>query len=140
VLTAAGGLALLTLWVRGGGVSQQQDGLSRFPLAVVLGHGALAAALLAVWVVSLATDAPSLRWVALVGLLVVALLGFTLFARWLPQVRHREPVVWARGGAGGGTGVATRSAESTFPVPVVVVHGVLGAATLVLVLLAALAS
>ena len=55
--------------------------------------------------------------------MVVALLGFTMAARWLQDRRAPVPA---------------RPPEQHFPVPVVVLHGLLAATTLVLVLLAAL--
>jgi hypothetical protein len=121
-------------------VRQQQDGRSRIPVGVLAGHAVLAAALLVVWVAYLATDDDALRWVALAGLVVVAGLDFTMFARWLPQVRQSASGPQAARRASGGTRLADRSAEATFPVPVVVAHGLLGAVTLVLVLLTALSS
>jgi hypothetical protein len=60
---------------------------------------------------------------------MVALLGFTMAARWLQD--RRAPV--ATGGP-----AAPRPPEQHFPVPVVVLHGLLAATALVLVLLAAL--
>jgi hypothetical protein len=57
--------------------------------------------------------------VAFVLLLPVALLGFTMLARWIPARR-------------------ASTAESRFPVPVVAAHGLFAAATLVLTLLVAL--
>lgn len=57
----------------------------------------------------------------------MALLGFTMLARWLPVYRTAP--------AGDET---TTPAERHLPLPVVAAHGLLGAATLVLVLLAAL--
>jgi hypothetical protein len=68
---------------------------------------------------------------ALVILVVVALLGFTMLARWLAGRRTAAAGVTA-------SGDTTLPAEQRFPIPVVVVHGLLGAATLVLVLVAAL--
>ena len=54
-----------------------------------------------------------------VALLPVAVLGFTMLARWLGSRRRATP-------------------ESRFPVPVVIGHGLFAATTLVLVLLTAL--
>jgi hypothetical protein len=65
------------------------------------------------------SDKSMLAWVAFVLLLPVAVLGFTMLAWWIPARR-------------------TGTAESRFPVPVVVGHGLFAATTLVLVLLAAL--
>jgi hypothetical protein len=96
--------------------------------------------------VYLVLDADALTWVAFALLVVVALLGFTLFSRWLPT-RRAVPAVSA--GAGAGTsraGVDSRSAgtagsepaERHLPVPVVAAHGLFAVATVVLVLLTAL--
>jgi hypothetical protein len=74
------------------------------------------------WIIYVATDSDALAWIAFVLLLVVALIGFTMLATWLAQRR----------------GAAKADApEQRFPVPVVGLHGVLAAATLVLVLLTA---
>jgi hypothetical protein len=102
----------------------------RIRAARILSHFGLAAAGLVLWIVYVATDSGALAWVAFVLLAVVALLGFSMLAVWLRQ-RSREPAV-----AGAGTSQAA-PAERHFPVPVVGVHGVLAAVTLVLVLLVA---
>jgi hypothetical protein len=74
---------------------------------------------LVLWIVYLVVHKTALAWVAFVLLLPVALLGFTMLARWIPARR-------------------TGTAESRFPVGVVVGHGLFAAATLVLALLTAL--
>jgi hypothetical protein len=131
--TAVGGFVLLGTWISKGGVRQAQTGQSRFPPAVIFGHFLLAASGLVLWIVFLASDESSgLAWTAFVILVLVALLGFTMFARWLPG---RRTATGVRATAGGDS---TLPAEQRFPVPVVVVHGLLGAATLVLVLVATL--
>jgi len=83
------------------------------------------------WIIYLVGDARTVAWIAFIVLLPVALLGFTMFARWLQE--RRAPV--AAGGA-----VSARPPEQHFPVPVVILHGLLAATTLVLVLLATLGS
>ena len=129
VVTALGGFVLLGTWISRGGMRQREAGASRFPPGLIFGHFLLAAAGLLLWIVYLATDAAALRWVALAILVVVALLGFTMAARWLQD--RRAPV--AAGGAS-----PARPPEQHFPVAVVVLHGLLAATTLVLVLLVAL--
>ena len=124
VLTAGGGFVLLATWLARGGMQQREGGRIRPPL--ILGHFLLAAVGLVLWIVYVAADSDSLAWPTFVVIAVVAVLGFTMFSRWLPQVRHR------------GTSTSTATAESQFPVPVVVVHGLLAATTVVLVLLAAI--
>ena len=134
VVTALGGFVLLFRWIAGGGLRGQQTGQTReagetrFPAPVVFGHFLLAAAGLVVWIVYLAADKDGLAWTSFGILVAVALLGFTLFARWLPV--HRAPAPAAQD--------AAAPPERHLPVPVVVAHGPLGATTLVLVLLAAL--
>ncbi|MEV7794814.1 hypothetical protein [Streptomyces sp. NPDC087512] len=137
VVTALGGFALLGTWIRHGGVSGQQTGTSRLPAPVVFGHFALAAIGLVVWIVYVVADRSALAWTAFGLLLPVALLGFVMLARWIPV--HRDRATPAAAGAAAGPGTAgTVPAERHFPVPVVVAHGLLAVATLVLVLLTAL--
>jgi hypothetical protein len=140
VVTALGGFVLLARWISRGGLRQQQTRRTRFPTALVFGHFLLAAAGLVVWIVYLVADRTVLAWVSFGVLVAVALLGFALFARWIPAVR--APVTDPSGDGTAGIHLANRAgtapAERHLPVPVVVAHGLLGAATLVLVLLAAL--
>jgi hypothetical protein len=137
VVTALGGFVLLARWIAGGGLRQQQARTTRFPAPLVFGHFLLAAAGLIVWIVYLAVDKDGLAWTAFVVLVVVALLGFTLFARWLPVYRAASPAAGAPA-AGAPAAGESAPAERQLPVPVVVAHGLVAAATLVLVLLAAL--
>jgi hypothetical protein len=130
VVTALGGFILLGTWISRGGARGGGDAAaSRFPPGLIFGHFLLAATGLVLWIVYLAADSSALAWVSFAILLVVALLGFTMAARWLQD--RRAPVA-ADGPAAG------RPPEQHFPVPVVVLHGLLAATTLVLVLLAAL--
>lgn len=138
VLTALGGFVLLGRWVARGGLRQQRGGATRFPAGLVFSHFVLAAAGLVVWIVYLVVDYDPLTWVALGLLVVIALLGFAMFSRWLPV--YRGQTLTPAGGPGT-TRPATGSAEPAerhLPVPVVVGHGVLAVATLILVLLTAL--
>lgn len=72
-------------------------------------------------------DSTALAWIAFALLLVVALPGFTMFAIWLRRRR----------GAVSEIVTPDTPAEQQFPVAVVGLHGLLAAATLVLVLLTA---
>jgi hypothetical protein len=130
IVTALGGFVLLGTWLGRGGMRQREAGASRFPPGLIFGHFLLAAAGLVLWIVYLATDTEALSWVAFAMLLVVALLGFTMAARWL---QGRRVAVAATAGTD-----AAVPAEQHFPVAVVVLHGLLAATTLVLVLLTAL--
>jgi len=143
ILTAGGGFVLLATWVAKGGARPQPAGSgSNFPPALIFGHFLLAAAGLVVWIIYVAEDKRALAWTAFVLLAIVALMGFTMFARWIPTYRqHHVP---APVGAGQGAPATTSTAgvdgpaERHFPVAIVVGHGLLAATTLVLVLLTAL--
>ncbi len=105
VITALGGAVLLGTWLSRGGLRESSAGASRFPPALILGHFLLAAVGLVLWIVYLATDAEGLTWVAFVILLVVALLGFTMLARWL---QGRRAAAAATGGTSAGSPPASR--------------------------------
>ena len=124
VITAGGGFVLLAIWLQRGGMRQARESGARIRPPLILGHFALAATGLVLWIIYLANDADALAWIAFVLLLVVAALGFTMLAIWLQQRR-------------GETGVASRPAEHSFPVPIVGLHGLLAATTIVLVFLTA---
>jgi hypothetical protein len=124
LITAGGGFVLLSIWFSRGGMRQMGGKRIRPPL--ILTHFGLAATGLVIWIIYLANDSDTLAWIAFVLLLVVALLGFTMFAIWLSQ---RQP---------GGPGGSEKPAEQNFPVPIVGLHGVLAATTLVLVFLTAI--
>ncbi|HEX6676291.1 MAG TPA: hypothetical protein VF486_14850 [Actinomycetes bacterium] len=137
IITALGGFVLLATWLSRGGLRERAAGASRFPPALILGHFLLAAGGLILWIVYLATDTTGVAWAAFAVLLVVALLGFTMLARWLQGRRTAVGAVAAP--TTGGAGVAG-APEQHFPVVVVVLHGLLAATTLVLVLLTASSS
>jgi hypothetical protein len=125
VITAGGGFVLLSIWLARGGMRQARESGARIRPPLILGHFLLAATGLVLWIIYVANDADALAWIAFVLLLVVAALGFTMFAIWLQQRR-------------GETGTASRPAEQNFPVPIVALHGLLAATTLVLVFLTAI--
>src|SRR5581483_605327 len=87
IITATAGFALLATWVRRGGA--RPGGASKFRPAMIFGHFALAAIGLIVWISYLIASTKALAWIAFVLLVPVALLGFTMFARWLPGYRTR---------------------------------------------------
>ncbi|HEY8471328.1 MAG TPA: hypothetical protein VIL37_01680 [Natronosporangium sp.] len=117
LLTATGGFIMLGIWINKGG--HKAGSGSRLAPGLVFGHFGLAAIGLVLWIIYLVANESVLAWIAFVLLLVVALIGFTMFARWLP----------VRSGS---------NAESRFPLAVVGLHGLLAATTLVLVLLTVL--
>lgn len=134
LITAAGGFAMLGIWISRGGHKPPRT--SKFPPGLIFGHFALAAIGLVLWIVYVIADSDPLAWVAFVVLLPVALLGFTMLARWIPTYRS-STVMAAADTAGSAPGVP---AEKHFPVAIVAGHGLFAAATLVLVLITALQS
>jgi hypothetical protein len=134
LITATAGLYLLTIWLIEYDSELQAVAATRLPVPVISTHGLLAVTGLAVWGVYLLTDASRLAWTALLILGVVAVLGFTMAARWITVYRaHAASTV--RRSRGSGPAVPP---ERHFPLPVVIGHGILAATTIVLVLLTTL--
>jgi hypothetical protein len=127
VLTAGAGFVLLVIWLARGGM-RQPDTTNRIGPAQIMSHFLLAATGLVLWIIYIATDSDALAWISVVLLVVVAVIGFTMFAIWLRRRR--------------GTAVETITpdtpAEQHFPVSVVALHGLLAVTTLVLVFLTAI--
>ena len=134
VLTAGGGFVMLGLWLRNGGLNQQTQPGQRIRPPLIFSHFGLAATGLVIWIVYIAADTDALAWVALATLVPVALLGFGMLAIWI-QRRQGAGALATAGGTLDTTG--TEPAEQRFPVPIVVLHGLLAVTTLVLVLLTA---
>jgi hypothetical protein len=97
---------------------------------LILSHFALAATGLVLWIIYVATDSDVLAWIAFAILVVVALIGFTMFAIWY---QRRQGVSAAGQEAPVGT-----PAEQRFPVAIVGLHGLLAVITVVLVFIAAI--
>jgi hypothetical protein len=123
VLSGIAGVYLLVVWLANGGLKQQATKVTRFPAVIVLAHPLLATAGLISWIMYLTTTRVAYAWSAFVALVVVTLLGFVMLTRWLV----------GRGGR------HARGAEQAFPAVAVAVHGTVGVATFILVLLTALA-
>jgi len=129
VATAGGGFVLLAIWLSRGGIRQQREAGNRIRTPQIMSHFVLAAGGLVVWIIYVISNKKTLAWIALAALVVVALLGFTMLAIWLRRRRGRV--------ASAETTTPSTPAEQHFPVPVIVLHGLLAVVTLVLVLLTA---
>ena len=153
--TASGGLYLLAVWLIEYDRGYQSAAATRLPIPVISGHAILALAGVIVWGAYLLLDADGLAWIAAAILAVVTTLGLVMASRWLKvyhssarpyrqadQSRLAQVTVPAGGlppgdpAAAGGQPLVPP--ERSFPVPVVVLHGLFAAVTIVLVVLTAL--
>ena len=133
-VTAFVGLYLVAVWLIENDVSQQGSVRSRLPGPVILGHVLLALSGLVTWVVHLLFGSASWGWAAMGILGGIAVLGLTMFTRWIPV--HAAYVA-----AESSRSVSAEfdfPAERAFPLTVVILHGVLAVTTVTLVLLAML--
>ena len=100
--------------------------VSDLPVLVSFMHPALAITGLAVFGAYLATYEEPFAWIALAILLLVAVLGELLFHKWLKGRRTTD------------SPVRRYTAEQTIPIEIVLLHGLLAGATILLVFLVAL--
>jgi hypothetical protein len=161
--TILAGLYMLAVWLIENDVTSRGVRRSRLPVPVVFGHLLLALTGLVLWVIYLVLERKVFAWAAVGVLGGIALLGFTMFARWIPV--HREmpnfvareakvpaavpggvfdggsqdrPVPGGEPPAAGVPAGESVPAEGNFPVVVVAAHGLLAVSTLVLAVIAAL--
>jgi hypothetical protein len=119
VLTAFGGAMMLAQWLRHGGFGQREGiGAPR-----LLAHAGLAVVGLVLWIAFVVSGERALAWMAVALLLVVGLIGATMFAIWIRGRNRREHTLVP--------------AETGFLVPVILGHGVLALATATLAVFAA---
>jgi hypothetical protein len=139
VATAGVGIAMAALWLERGGL--RQAGLPHSVHARRLGaHVGFAVSGLLIYVIYLVTDSDATVWIAFAVLVVVGFLGSTAFRIWqrrrlgFVKATHDDwnwpPEAMAKSDA--------VPAEQHLPASVVLLHGVLAIATVVLVLLTAL--
>jgi hypothetical protein len=130
--TIAAGLVLFVIWVIEYDSEFQSAAKTRLPVPVISLHAVLGLSGLMLWVSYLLLGQERLAWATVCALGAVAVLGLVMAARWLTVYR----AIAAPGPS------LTRSAvvppERNFPLPVVLIHGVLAVTTLVLVLFTAL--
>jgi hypothetical protein len=159
LITASGGLYLLTIWLIEYDHEFQAGAATRLPVPVISAHALLAITGLGLWGFYLFSGAARLAWATVAVLAVVAVLGLVMAARWVVVYRaHRTPrLAVAATGAhsasvslfnpaatepSGAGHVAQAGApgppERHFPLPVVIGHGIFATVTIVLVVLTAL--
>jgi hypothetical protein len=157
--TAGGGLYLLAVWLIEYDRDFQTAARTRLPVPVISSHALLAVTGLVIWAAYLFTDSEVLAWAALAILGVVVTLGLTMAVRWLRVYQESASGAATRPAglspaAVAGVGIlpspslaqARRDAaqaaivppERNFPVPVVILHGLLAVTTVALVAITAL--
>jgi hypothetical protein len=130
LVTAGGGLCLAAIWL-----IEYDPALAptRLPRTAVSAHGLLAVTGLYLWWKYVSSDKSGLALTAGLILVPVVLLGLLMGSRWIKVYRaHKNPALTSGGG-----GIPP---ERHLPLPLVIAHGVLGVATVVLVALAGLSS
>jgi len=135
-VTAFVGLYLLAVWLIENDVTHRGAAASRLPVPVISGHVLLALTGLVIWVIHLLSRSGTLGWTALGILGGIAVLGLTMFTRWIPV--HIAYVAAESGKHGRRVADYDFPAERAFPLPVVLGHGLLAFTTVTLVLLAML--
>jgi len=132
MVTILAGLILVVIWIIEYDPEFQTAAATRLPVPVISAHALLGLGGLMLWIGYLLENQPQLAWATVAALGTVAVLGLIMAARWIGVYR----TVVDPGPS------LTRSAavppERNFPLPVVVVHGILAVTTLVLVLFTAL--
>ena len=132
MVTILAGLVLVVIWIIEYDPEFQTAAATRLPVPVISAHALLGLGGLMLWIGYLLEDQEQLAWATVAALGTVAVLGLIMAARWIGVYR----TVIDPGPS------LTRSAavppERNFPLPVVVVHGILAVTTLVLVLFTAL--
>lgn len=132
MVTILAGLILLVIWIIEYDSEFQTATATRLPVPVISAHALLGLGGLMLWIGYLLLDQQRLAWATVGALGTVAVLGLVMAARWIRVYRAvSDP----------GPSL-TRSAivppERNFPLPVVVLHGLLAVTTFVLVLFTAL--
>ena len=132
IFTILAGLILLIIWIIEYDPEFQSATATRLPVPVISTHALLGLGGLMLWIGYLLEDQEGLAWATVAALGTVASLGLIMAARWLrvyravvdpgPSLTRQMPV----------------PPERNFPLPVVVIHGILAVTTLVLVLFTAL--
>jgi phosphatidylserine synthase len=125
IVAAVAGCRLLRTWLAGGGLRGQPTKVTRYPAVLLVGHPVVAGLGLIAWVVYLATASAVYARCAFAALVIVVLMGFVMFTRWL---------------VGQHAGRHARGREQVFPAVAVVVHGAVAVATFVLVYLTVIAA
>ena len=132
MVTISAGLILVVIWIIEYDPEFQTAAATRLPVPVISAHALLGLGGLMLWISYLLLDQKGLAWATVAALGTVAVLGLIMAARWIGVYR-----AFADPGPSFTRSTAAPP-ERSFPLPVVLGHGVLAVTTLVLVLFTAL--
>jgi hypothetical protein len=132
IATVLVGLLLLVIWLMEYDPEFQSAAATRLPVPVISTHALLGMAGLLLWGAYLLADQDRLAYATLADLSIAVVLGLTMAARWIRVYRRYRGVPSRDTSA---TRVVTVPPERHFPLPAVVLHGVLAVTTVVLVVL-----
>jgi hypothetical protein len=156
IMTAGGGLYLLSIWLIEYDKEFQSVTATRLPPAVLTSHVLLAGGGLLAWIGYLIFDQDRLAWTAVVAVLLAATLGTIMAIRWIGVYRATRAIRRSQAELASLTTAPLTLAgqpsrlptlelardlgppERNFPLPVVIAHGAFAALTITLVLLTAL--
>src|SRR5438270_11909883 len=132
ISTILAGFVLLTIWIIEYDAEFQTAAATRLPVPVISAHALLGLGGLMLWIGYLLLNQKRLAWATVAALGAVAVLGLIMAASWVRVYRT----------VGNPGPSLTRNAivppERNFPLPVVLLHGILAVTTLVLVLFTAI--
>ena len=132
MVTILAGLVLLIIWIIEYDREFQSAAATRLPVPVISAHALLGMGGLMLWIGYLMAGEEALAWATVAALGAVAVLGLIMAARWIGVYR-----AFADPGPSFTRSTAAPP-ERSFPLPVVIIHGILAVTTLVLVLFTAL--
>jgi hypothetical protein len=131
IATVLVGLLLLVIWLMEYDPEFQSAAATRLPVPVISAHALLGMAGLLLWGAYLLADEDRLAYATIADLGVAVALGLTMAGRWIGVYRTYRGSPRSDQSA---TQVVTVPPERHFPVPAVVLHGVLALTTVGLVL------
>jgi hypothetical protein len=134
ILTVLAGLVLLMIWLMEYDRAFQTAAATRLPVPLISTHALLGLGGLMAWGLYVLTDAQRLEWATVADLVVVAVLGLVMAARWVGVYRAYSVPDSSL------TGLVTVPPERHFPRPVIVIHGISAVVSVALVLFAVLFS
>ena len=136
--TIGAGWSLLAIWLVEYDRTFQESATTRLPIPVMGVHALCALGGLAVWIGFLLAGTQRLALTATAILGLAAVLGFIMVTRWIGVWRAHKARSAALNAPLGGVVIIDVPPERHLPVTLVIGHGVLAVATVILVLLTVL--